>query len=952
MALTVTSIANALFKKLQGVSSTSDSKQFFEESRAARQSVFLSQVLAQSDLIPTTAPTLADQATSGVVKFYSGLQLTPVAGVSNAFYSDSLKGCIPFNFGDGSYNYALKDGSGNAIPFGQGDWVVDADTGTLTFYTPANQPASMPPVISFYQYVGGYGAVGANPPYLTLLQQTTDPATPPSGYQRIYLKTDGKAYTIDQAGVIKKLGSGGGGGAGRNYLADYYDGSTVTGINLFGAGDATVTWSTNFNYVDTVGNTVNYVGGGGSFFTGQAVTYTNSGTSPTPIGGLTSGTTYYAIRVNSSASAFGLATSQQNANAKIFVTLTSQGSGTQTFVFGGFGGAGTGGGSTTGLTIAQSPQPVRASGTQRLTKTAVSKVNAGFSLDLVMDSADTDGAKIMKLAFKLKTSAAYAAGDLGVSLLDMTNFQVIPLDGNLITPLAPSVLTTGFQALFYATAGPAYRLVFTVLTANASAYTVDFVDWELSLIGGSAPGSITTPWVNYGAIPIGAVTTAPTKGTTVVDRFWARRNGPNLDVRLEYQQSSSGTNGAGAYLFTLPPAIASILGSVLFDITQNAVTTTSGSQALNNTLGHAHTSDNTNSSDGELSLYSATQFRIILKTSGSNTYQYMNESTGYWGLGSTAFVSFGANASIPIQGWTTGASYSTTDLVLKNQPLSTVSAVKTPTASGNSQLLSNNYIDLAPGQWDLTGLGVFDNNATSVGYSDCIVGYYAANGADTTASPAALSTLPGITIYGSPIARNGSVGGTNILQMPAPSITVKVTQTTRVYIGMACSFSAAASGARLTAYMTAVKRPDFSVFGANFTSQLIESKYSAAAPGSGVVWPVATYTWFDMTFIDVPPGEWDLAAWFVSYNQSASSPLQMFYAFIGTVPGNVTTGQLLGENYAHMVNGNANIGWGAMPTIPRYNVTLTTTTRFYLKAQCSGGTCSYIGYKISARRVR
>src|ERR1700712_1048816 len=115
MSLTAQSEANYLFKKLNGVSSTSDAKQFFEEPRAARQAIFLSQVLGQSDLIPTTAPTLADQATSGVVKFWSQLTLTAVPGVANAFYSDNLKGCIPFNFGDGSYNYVLKDSAGNAI---------------------------------------------------------------------------------------------------------------------------------------------------------------------------------------------------------------------------------------------------------------------------------------------------------------------------------------------------------------------------------------------------------------------------------------------------------------------------------------------------------------------------------------------------------------------------------------------------------------------------------------------------------------------------------------------------------------------------------------------------------------------------------------------------------------------------------------------------------------------
>jgi hypothetical protein len=203
MALTTTSIANSLFKKQQGVSSTSDQRQFFEEPRSARLAIYMSQLLGQSDLIPTTAPVLADQATSanGVVKYYAGLTLTAVAGVSNAFYSDSLKGCIPFNFGDGSYNYVLKDSSGNTIPFGSGDWLVDGDTGVLTFYT--SVPANMPPVISFYQYVGTRGVTQITYPISIAnggTGQTTQAAaiTALTGTQTAgrYLRSDGTNATL------------------------------------------------------------------------------------------------------------------------------------------------------------------------------------------------------------------------------------------------------------------------------------------------------------------------------------------------------------------------------------------------------------------------------------------------------------------------------------------------------------------------------------------------------------------------------------------------------------------------------------------------------------------------------------------------------------------------------------------------------------------------------------
>lgn len=159
MALSITNQVNYLFKKLLGKSSTNDSRQFFEEPRNARAAVYTSQIWSESADIPDTAPTLAPDAISGVVQYKEDLVLTAVPGTTNAFASDDLIDAIPFNFGDGtSYNYTVENSVGGAIPFGTGDWIVDPDTGTLTFY--GTVPANMPPRISFYKYVGQKADVG------------------------------------------------------------------------------------------------------------------------------------------------------------------------------------------------------------------------------------------------------------------------------------------------------------------------------------------------------------------------------------------------------------------------------------------------------------------------------------------------------------------------------------------------------------------------------------------------------------------------------------------------------------------------------------------------------------------------------------------------------------------------------------------------------------------------
>jgi hypothetical protein len=158
MALTADQKASYLFKQSLGVAETNVLRDFFEENIKGRILVLNNQIWVQSDQIPANAPTLADGARLGVVQYYQERTMTAVAGVSNSFYLEDLKDSIPFNFGNGSYNYVITSSTGTAIPFGQGDWLVNNATGTLTFY--GSVPSNMPPKISFYKYVGAKGAAG------------------------------------------------------------------------------------------------------------------------------------------------------------------------------------------------------------------------------------------------------------------------------------------------------------------------------------------------------------------------------------------------------------------------------------------------------------------------------------------------------------------------------------------------------------------------------------------------------------------------------------------------------------------------------------------------------------------------------------------------------------------------------------------------------------------------
>jgi len=159
MSLTTDQKATKEYKKGLGVADTNTSKRFFEEPVGGR-TVLGSAVWSEDTLIPETAPTgLANDEISGVVQRKTDLVLTAVPGSPDSFYHAQLKDAIPFNWGDGSYVYTVKNSLGNVLPAGYNDVEVDNVAGVLRFYGGA--PLNSPPSISFFRYIGAKGAGGS-----------------------------------------------------------------------------------------------------------------------------------------------------------------------------------------------------------------------------------------------------------------------------------------------------------------------------------------------------------------------------------------------------------------------------------------------------------------------------------------------------------------------------------------------------------------------------------------------------------------------------------------------------------------------------------------------------------------------------------------------------------------------------------------------------------------------
>ena len=166
MALTTDQKASRLIKKSFGAGETITTRQFFEEPKLGKENIIPSQIWTDADMIPTTAPILADQQIQGVVQYFNKLSLSfipgSVSGSSDAsYYHANLRDAIPFNYDPaGSYWYTLYKSDGTTvIAFGIGDWLVDTSAGVLTFYgsVPSGVASATPPQITFYKYVGDKG---------------------------------------------------------------------------------------------------------------------------------------------------------------------------------------------------------------------------------------------------------------------------------------------------------------------------------------------------------------------------------------------------------------------------------------------------------------------------------------------------------------------------------------------------------------------------------------------------------------------------------------------------------------------------------------------------------------------------------------------------------------------------------------------------------------------------
>lgn len=479
---------------------------------------------------------------------------------------------------------------------------------------------------------------------------------------------------------------------------------------------------------------------------------------------------------------------------------------------------------------------IRETASFKLAKSAANRQGEGASYDFTLDPHDYKNGSAVYLSFDYKTTTNYAASDIQVFVYDKDAASLLTVfDSNSLNgALQASSGGTKFTGYFYPTTSTSddYRLIFHITSTNASAY--DFI-FDSVHAGSSnlVPGAIVTDWQAF--TPTGSWI-----ANSTYTGFW-RRVGDNAEVYTQIALSGA-------------PTSASLTINLPSGLVIDTAKMTSNTRAIGNGF------INDNGTAGYM-------VHVDLNTTTSVAPVYLNDnSTAIRGstISQSAPMTWANNDyiviryQVPIVGWSASASLSTSEALVQNPakaPLTATSNVKTPAGTGHYHQLTGNALTLSPGTWKLWGT-IYGAASGSPGYTNGGGAFFGANGADSGTTPTQLSALPGVTVLtpnpaGSYDPVNyGATPSTSNWVAPVAPISIKVTQTTTVYLVSYTTQSTSAS-ARVTAYAYAERQPDFSIFS-------VYGKFEVLTTTSSVKTPNASGRFQQLTgnSLTLSPGTW------------------------------------------------------------------------------------------------
>ena len=162
-----------------------------------------------------------------------------------------------------------------------------------------------------------------------------------------------------------------------------------------------------------------------------------------------------------------------------------------------------------------------------------------------------------------------------------------------------------------------------------------------------------TDWVSYGTIDIIDHNLSTfSKGSTNHDVMWWRRVGDSMEIRFEYEQTSTGQSGSGDYLISIPSGYT-------IDLSKFSRTSGTNNDTRGAIVGVGYVSNNNSESTSSyanavVSVFDSTQVRVMIDI-GTNFGKFWSSDRN--GLGSSATINAGATFTVPIDGWGSNASF-------------------------------------------------------------------------------------------------------------------------------------------------------------------------------------------------------------------------------------------------------------------------------------------------------
>ena len=558
---------------------------------------------------------------------------------------------------------------------------------------------------------------------------------------------------------------------------------------------------------------------------------------------------------------------------------------------------GTGGVPTVISISRQTSTVLRGTASLQATKSAADGRGEGFSVDFTVDNQDKDKNLIVKFDYIAEN---FLTGDFKVFVYDVDGASLIgPVQNDTDGDIEPTGPTgSRFVGSFQGTGSLNYRLIFhyTSTDTNAKNFFLDNVSVGPDQV---VPGAIVGEWETF--TPVFENVAVNTQN----GRF--RRVGDTLEVEVTAVVSSAPT---GNIRFVLPNGLN-------IDSSKVSAFTTGINYPIFG-IARAH---NTGLHTGYVATSSTASKVRILGDDGVSLWGATTPIT--WASGNSIALNF----KVPIVGWSSGASLSTTE-TLHNSVVFHANGASMPQGTGFTLLqfptvnidthnAFSGGIFTAPrkARYRYTTLITMDSGASVLREEINVVKNSSAVVANTVewidAGRTEAITLSGIVELNK--GETLEVHGANGDSSPTNSFATR-------------------------SYFMVESVPDFSIFSVFGETEVIESTVAATTAGLP-----PSDTWSDLTSVTLTPGEWDLDFMFTGQTAGVGT----WFAGIGEFAGAVSPGVQGIDYLSQSVFGGGDL---SITTFKR-NVIVTQLKSFYAKVQRTPNGNVW-GGKLTARRVK